>query len=192
MNFLGHLVLSGDDPLTITGNFMADAVKGRDLSAYEPRLRAGITLHRTIDHYTDNHPLTLQGRQRLRDHCGKYAGVALDLFYDHCIAITWREHMPGTLDDFVQRMHALLTSHAHLMPERTRSMLPYMVQGDWLLSYRDLSGIGRALNGLARRVPAGEVLIGAEAILAEHLGAYIAESSSFLRALRTHLERGNG
>ena len=42
MNFLGHLYLSGTDPLVMVGNFMGDAVKGRDLSRFEPRLeRAG-------------------------------------------------------------------------------------------------------------------------------------------------------
>lgn len=185
MNFLGHLLVSGNDPLVITGNFMADAVKGRDLSRFPEAVQRGIRMHRSIDSFTDQHPTTLQGRERLRDHCGKFAGVALDIFYDHCIASTWAEEQP--LPSFAQRMYALLDAHQHLMPERTQRMLPYMMRGDWLTGYATLDGIGNALRGLAHRVPNGSVLIGAERVLAAHHDEYIGECSAFLRDLRTHL-----
>lgn len=193
MNFLGHLLVSGEDPLTITGNFMADGVKGRDLSAYPERLQRGIRMHRTIDSFTDTHPLTLQGRERLRAHCGKFAGVALDVFYDHAIARRWSLfHPTEPLPVFAQRMYALLTEHESLMPPQQRRMLPYMVQGDWLTSYATLEGIGRALHGLSRRVPHGDVLDGAEAVLAAHLDEYQAEAEAFVHALREHLHHGEG
>mgnify|MGYP000896388831 FL=1 len=190
MNFLGHLLVSGDDPLIITGNFMADAVKGRDLSAHPEGIQRGIRLHRRIDTFTDQHAITLQGRERLRAHCGKFAGVALDIFYDHCIASTWSGD--ESLPDFAARLYALLEAHAHLMPERTRRMLPYMVRGNWLAGYASLDGIAQALDGLARRVPNGAALIGAEKVLAAHRDAYVGECSAFLRDLRTHLSREEG
>ncbi len=192
MNYLGHLLVSGDDPLVITGNFMADAVKGRDLSAHQPGVQQGIRLHRRIDVFTDNHPLTLAGRDRLRAHCGKYAGVALDVLYDHCIATTWNELHHEPLAQFADRMYALLTGHMDLMPERTRLMLPYMVRGNWLATYATVEGVGRALDGMSRRVPAGLRLRGAETVLLQHYEDYIAECSSFLRDLRIHLEREEG
>jgi acyl carrier protein phosphodiesterase len=190
MNFLGHLLVSGNDPLVITGNFMADAVKGRDLSQHPDGIQRGIRLHRHIDTFTDQHAITLQGRERLRTHCGKFAGVALDIFYDHCIASTWAEKEP--LPAFAQRMYTLLDAHHHLMPERTQRMLPYMMRGDWLTSYATLDGIADALAGLAHRVPHGSVLVGAERVLAAHRDAYVAECSAFLRDLRTHLSREEG
>ncbi len=190
MNFLGHLIVSGNDPLVITGNFMADAVKGRDLSQHPEGIQRGIRLHRRIDTFTDQHAITLRGRERLRAHCGKFAGVALDIFYDHCIASTWSEE--DSLAAFTRRSYALLEAHAHLMPERTRRMLPYMIQGDWLGSYATLDGIAAALAGLARRVPHGSVLIGAEQVLAAHLDEYVGECSAFLRDLRTHISREEG
>ena len=187
MNFLGHLLVSGNAPLTIVGNFMADAVKGRDLSGWSAGLQTGIRMHRRIDSYTDNHPLTLKGRERLRSHCGKYAGVALDLFYDHAIASRWSELSVEPLPAFAQRMYALLLSNAFLMPERTRTMLPYMVKNDWLTSYSAIAGITRALNGLAARVPGGEALLGAEAVLEEHHAAFEEECMLFLPQLEHHL-----
>ena len=187
MNFLGHLYVSGEDPLVIVGNFMADGVKGRDLSGWPAKLQKGIRMHRHIDSYTDTHLLTLQGRQRLRRHCGHYAGVALDLFYDHVIASHWGQLREETLEDFAQRMYALLSAHSDVMPDRAQHMLPYMVEHDWLNTYATLPGIGRALAGLAQRSGAGAKLAGAEAVLEEHLAAYTAECLAFLPQLQTHL-----
>lgn len=192
MNFLGHLLVSGEDPSVITGNFMADGVKGRDLSAYADGLQRGIRMHRAIDTFTDTHPLTHLGRARLHAQCHHYAGVALDLFYDHAIASRWERFHPEPLPRFTHRMYTLLTAHAHLMPLPQQRMLPYMVQGDWLTSYATLEGIGRALGGLSRRVPGGEVLAGAEHILAAHLDAYRTEAEAFVQALREHLHHGQG
>src|SRR5690606_34877755 len=179
MNFLGHLLVSGEAPLVIVGNFMADAVKGRDLSSWSAGLRKGIRMHRRIDSFTDNHPLTLQGRERLRAHAGKYAGVALDLFYDHALAVSWHRLSEEPLADFAQRMYGLLERHAHLMPARTQYMLPHMVRNDWLTSYATIPGLARALNGLAARVPGGEALSGAEQVLLAHYSAFVEECLLF-------------
>lgn len=192
MNYLGHLLLSGDDPLVITGNFMADAVKGRDLSAYPEAVQRGIRLHRRIDVFTDSHELTRIGRERLHEHCGKYAGVALDLFYDHCIAADWNAQEEGPLKNFATRMYGVLQHHAHLMPDRTRDMLPYMVRGDWLTNYARIEGIAWALEGLSRRAVNAQALVGAEALLTTHYDAYVMECSSFLRELRKHLNDAEG
>ncbi|MCB0758065.1 MAG: DUF479 domain-containing protein [Flavobacteriales bacterium] len=187
MNFLGHLLVSGNAPLVIVGNFMADAVKGRDLSGWSADLQTGIRMHRRIDSFTDNHPLTLKGRERLRPHCGKYAGVALDLFYDHAIASRWDLLNDEPLPDFTRRMYTLLKRHAHLMPDRTQQMLPYMVKNDWLTSYASIHGIARALRGLASRVPAGGSLIGAEEVLQAHYAEFQKECLLFLPELEDHL-----
>lgn len=173
--------------MTIVGNFMADAVKGKDLSAWPSGLRVGIRMHRRIDSYTDNHPLTLIGRERLRARCGKYAGVALDLIYDHAIASNWALLRAEPLHTFAQRMYHLLGTHALLMPERTQHMLGYMTRHDWLTSYATTAGIGRAIAGLAARVPGGAVLLGAEVELQAHHQEFAEECLLFLPQLQAHL-----
>jgi acyl carrier protein phosphodiesterase len=186
MNFLGHLFLSGERPLVVVGNFMADAVKGRDLSRFPEEVAAGIRLHRAIDSFTDTHPLFVTGRQRARIHAGRYAGVVMDLFYDHLLAVHWERWHPEQLAAFAQRMYALLHTHRDLLPERTRHMLPHMVHGDWLTSYATLSGLGGALAGMSRRAQEGGVMLGAERILAENLERYTLEFEEFLPQIMAH------
>lgn len=187
MNFLGHLYLSGDEPLVIVGNFMADKVKGRDLSRFGPDLEKGIRLHRSIDSYTDEHPTQRTGRARLRTHAGRYSGVVMDLFYDHLLATDPSRWRSEPLPVFAQRMYTLLQIHQELMPAQVRDMLGYMVQGDWLSSYATIEGIGRALAGMARRVPEGAVMRGAEQMLVEHMEAYRHEFDGFMNDIQQHL-----
>ena len=54
MNYLAHIYLSGGDPEVTVGNFMADAVKGKDYQNYSEGIQRGIILHRAIDTFTDS------------------------------------------------------------------------------------------------------------------------------------------
>lgn len=186
MNFLGHLFLSGDDHQVTVGNFMADGIKGRDLSRFPEGLQKGIRLHRAIDSFTDSHPIQQQGRERAHAFAGRYASVVMDLFYDHILARNWSAFHPEPLPAFAQRMYTLLERNLNVMPERTRRMLPYMIEGDWLTSYATLEGIGWALDGLSRRVPEGDPMRGAEVVLKEHMAEYTAEFKLFLPAIVEH------
>lgn len=189
MNFLAHLFLSGARPLVIVGNFMGDAVKGRDLSRFSQELEQGIRLHRAIDHFTDSHPLQRSGRERSRAYAGRYSGVVMDLFYDHLLASEWSRWHPEPLPDFAQRMYELLTDHQHLMPARTQEMLPYMVKYDWLASYARVEGLARALNGLAQRVPEGHVMRGSEQVLLDNMNEFRSEFELFLPQLRSAMHQ---
>lgn len=188
MNFLAHLFLSGSDTEVIVGNFMGDAVKGRDLSRFAPDIERGLRLHRAIDSFTDTHPLVLLGRERVHAHAGRYAAVVMDLFYDHLLAVEWSTFHPEPLPVFTRRMYALLEANEQHMPDRTRMMLPYMIAGDWLTSYATLDGIGRALDGLSRRAPNGAPMRGAERVLLEHHEAYLGEFRDFLPQVMMHTE----
>lgn len=188
MNFLAHLYLSGNDPEVIVGNFMGDAVKGRDLSRFTPEIERGLRLHRAIDSFTDTHPLVLKGRDRVHPHAGRYAAVVMDLFYDHLLAAGWDSFHPEPLPLFTRRMYALLEANEHRMPDRTRRMLPYMVAGDWLTAYATLEGIGMALDGLSRRAPRGGPMRGAERVLAGYRDAYLTEFRHFMPQVMAHTE----
>lgn len=187
MNFLGHLYVSGNTPLVIVGNFMADEIKGRDLSKYHPDVERGIRMHRAIDSFTDKHPLQHAGRARVRQYAGRYSGVVMDMFYDHLLAKDPHWWAEESLSEFAARMYALLPEHADLMTERTQHLLHYMVSRDWLTSYRTIEGIGQAISGLARRVPKGESMIGVEHILEAQFDQFNEEFHAFLPELEQHI-----
>jgi acyl carrier protein phosphodiesterase len=152
MNFLAHVFLSGDDEALLVGNFIADFVKGRRKDDYPERIRQGIELHRRIDDFTDHHPIPAASRRRLQPAQGKYAGVVVDLFYDHFLARHFMEYSTVPLDIYSMQVYRVVQSYADWLPEGVRAFLPYMIENNWLLNYASMQGIGRTLGGLSRRV----------------------------------------
>ncbi|GAA3950992.1 ACP phosphodiesterase [Hymenobacter algoricola] len=197
MNFLAHLLLSGSPATTpdyediVVGNFAAEAVRGRAaLAAYPPAVQRGIRLHRFIDSFTDTHPIVRRSTARLREAgLGKWAGVVTDMGYDHLLARDFTGFHPAEpLSAFAQRQYALLQARRHELPERLQHMLQYMRRDDWLSGYAQPEGLQRALLGLSRRVPSGDILAtGAAAFLAA-VAAYEADFQEFWPELRAGVE----
>ncbi|MDQ3110593.1 MAG: ACP phosphodiesterase [Bacteroidota bacterium] len=151
MNYLAHFYLSGTKEHLLLGNFIADAVKGKQLEAFSHELQQGIRMHREIDFYTDTHPVTLRSKARLRDQFNHYSGVIVDIFYDHFLARNWPEFSAEPLPEYSQRIYSILDLHIAEFPERPRHMLPFMKNHDWLMAYTKLEGIRRVLSGMAHR-----------------------------------------
>lgn len=151
MNFLAHQYLSFDIPPVMVGNFIADTIRGSQLEKYPEKVQYGIRIHRSIDTFTDSHPLVLQTRSLLYPWFGKYAAVVQDVFYDHFLAINWKEYSEQSLTTFVKDVYRTLESNKTWMNERAMRTLYYMHSQNWLGNYRFPEGIDRALSGLSYR-----------------------------------------
>ncbi|MCX2744965.1 ACP phosphodiesterase [Mangrovivirga sp. M17] len=151
MNFLAHLYLSGDHQGIAVGNFIGDFVKGAEIFNYPHSIQEGIRLHRAIDEFTDSHETVLKSKKRLRKRHSHYAPVIVDIFYDHYLAALWSEYHDEKLHSFAQRNYQLLANHEEFLPPKTKHMLPFMVEQDWLTSYAEIDGIRRVMQGMSRR-----------------------------------------
>jgi acyl carrier protein phosphodiesterase len=147
MNYLAHIYLSGSNKLVMIGNFIGDAVKGRAYENLHPMIQKGILLHRTIDDYTDRYPLNAEIRKLLHPVCGKYAGVYLDMFYDHFLAAGWDDFSPQvSLHSFCIRFYFdALLKYKHL-PPKIRAFLPSLIMKNRLQSYREINKLREALE----------------------------------------------
>ncbi len=86
MNYLAHFYLSGEDPHWRVGGLMGDFLRGPVPEALPPGVRAGVMLHRRIDAYTDAHPVVGRSRRRVRPALRRFAGIVVDMSYDHFLA----------------------------------------------------------------------------------------------------------
>jgi len=59
------------------GNFIADAVRPKEVKNYSGKIREGIFLHRAIDSYADQHTYVREAIAILRPKHGKYASVII-------------------------------------------------------------------------------------------------------------------
>ncbi len=154
MNILAHAYLSNRDPDLLVGNFLGDFVKGdpaHPRHGLTPGEINGIWLHRAIDSFTDSHPDVAAVRDILHPRCHKYAGPAVDIFFDHFLAASFTDLTGESLSDFILFFYQTLQANNAHFPASAQRMLSAMVQHDWVPHYATIAGIDRSLKGVSRR-----------------------------------------
>ncbi|MDM8347315.1 ACP phosphodiesterase [Pseudomonas sp. sp1636] len=151
MNYLAHLHLGGDAPAQLLGSLYGDFVKGRLGGQWPADIEAAIALHRRIDAFTDSHALLAQARSRFPAERRRCAGILLDLFFDHCLALHWADYADEPLAQFTGRVYRLLAAEP-VLPERLALIVPRMAAQDWLGSYRDFAVLEQVIAGMGRRL----------------------------------------
>lgn len=162
MNWLAHLRLAPPEPLVRIGNLAGDFVRGVDVTGLAPELQRGVAQHRAIDAFVDAHALVREARARFASPYRRFAGVALDVFFDHYLARDWRRYGDGRgLHEFVAEVHADLDRHRALLPPDLQRLHDRMAQKSWLTMYDTVEGIERVLRAMGRRMrrptPLGEI-----------------------------------
>ncbi len=152
MNLLAHAYLSGDNSDLLIGNFIADHIKGNKIQHYPKSVIDGIMLHRAIDHYTDHHPVFIRSCNRLYHRFHKYAGIVVDIYFDHFLASQWHHYHHVPLEKFTERCYATLLRHYQMLPQRTKSLLPHIMIDNWLMAYANMEALAKSFRGISRRV----------------------------------------
>ncbi|MDP9655518.1 UNVERIFIED_ORG: acyl carrier protein phosphodiesterase [Pseudomonas putida] len=160
MNYLAHLHLGGQRPGQLLGSLYGDFVKGRLQGQFAPDIEGAIQLHRSIDVFTDRHPQVDVALSRFSLTRRRYAGIVLDVFFDHCLARDWKLYADRPLDLFTSDVYRVLSSERQL-PERLAKIAPHMVANDWLGSYQEFEVLEQVLRGISRRLTRPEELAAA-------------------------------
>lgn len=161
MNFLIHLYLAdhNDDPLI--GQLLGDFVKGRrKMERYDKTIQAAILFHRKIDAYSDTHAVTRSSRNCISSQRRRFAGVIVDVCYDHFLSRHWKRFSRETLTAFTKRVYTGLNECKTMLTDRQKFILSRMISHDWLGSYFHLEHIGTALDRIAGRLTHGERFLG--------------------------------
>ncbi|MEG4270339.1 MULTISPECIES: ACP phosphodiesterase [unclassified Microcoleus] len=152
MNYLAHLFLSKGTPESLIGNLLGDLVKGTAVNLYSDEIRKGIDLHRKVDSYTDSHPIVRSSKSLVSSHRRRFAGVLIDVFYDHFLAKNWREYSEIPLRDFSQDVYKILQDNRDILPESLQRVLPTIIARDLLSSYQEIAQIGITLTRMSARL----------------------------------------
>jgi len=183
MNYLAHIFLSGKNEKVTIGNFIGDCVKGKRYLEYPEKISDGILFHRSIDLYTDTHPVVKRSIKRLRSSQGKFSGIAIDMFYDHFLAKYWDEFSSEPLDEFIRNFYQLIDNNIQHLPNAAQRIFAHMKSHNWLMNYRSLDGINRSLFGISKRTSFPSNLEKATLELEEDFEAYKADFFEFFPQL---------
>jgi acyl carrier protein phosphodiesterase len=168
MNFLAHLYIADANRDSLIGHLLGDFVKGSHGSRYSEPIRQAILFHRKIDSFTDAHAATRASRKRFDPHWRRFAGIMVDLGYDHFLARHWRRFNAESLAGFTHRVYAELKRTPVPLPERLAQILPHMASHDWLGRYIHLESVGMALDRIASRLTRGSSFVGGVAQIKIH------------------------
>ena len=187
MNHLAHALLAGADEEWILGGVLGDFVRGTPDPGLPSGVRHGIALHRAIDGFTDRHPEVLSARALFEPPYRRYAGIALDMWFDHLLARDFARWSTLPLPDFSSALRGLLGRQDALLPSTARRFAHYMRANDLPAAYAEPEMLDRALAGIGQRLhrdnPLGRmlpVLQDLEAPLQARFDAFFPELQRFV------------
>lgn len=151
VNYLAHFYLADPDPELMFGNYIGDGVRGSDLSRFSENVQRGIRFHRFIDTFTDQHNEVTQAKSLFHETQNKFAGVVVDVLFDHVLANKWQQFHQVDLDAFAQKCYETVGSQKHLMPVRSARFYEYMVSRNALKNYASAKGMEQVFMGMDSR-----------------------------------------
>lgn len=171
MNYLAHLWLADHAGADLAGSVLADWLRGPPSPALPPAMALSIRLHRRIDAVTDRHPVVAAARAHFPPATRRYAGIALDLAWDHLLAQAWPEHHEVPFDAFVGKAAHEVARHSDSFVAAGGPALDAERFAALLKSYASPAGLQRAAQRTAQRLRQPDGLLAAAAGLPDQLAA---------------------
>jgi len=106
-------------------------------------------LHRRIDSYADTHPAFRRSRERVSAERRRVAGIMIDLFYDHFLALHWPRFSAQALVEFTSQTYRLIEDHPEPLPASFSPVFERMSAQDWMAGYREVDKVAQALDSMA-------------------------------------------
>ena len=153
MNHFAHLVLSQPTVESAVGNLLGDFARGVDAETLPVSVHAGLINHRAVDRYTDSHPLVLDMKLSFSRRRRRFAGIALDIYFDHLLLTHWELFEQRELDELIADFYRRMSVGQALMPgAEMRRVTRRMIDYDWFGSYRNVDSIAESLDRVAARI----------------------------------------
>ncbi len=195
MNHLAHALIADPGGVEFAlGSALGDFTHGHPDPAWPAARQAGLRFHRAIDIFTDAHPEVVSARALFDPPLRRYAGILLDVWFDHLLARDFARWSAEPLRDFSRRWLDLLDARTAELPRALHEFLAFMHTHGLPAAYGDDAMIGRVLLGIAARLshpsPVGAALpvLRERAVpLQRHFDAFFPELVARARDLRANL-----
>ena len=169
MNFLAHLWLSDRAHLPLAGAILGDTLRGALPADMPGPLACSVQLHRRVDAATDRHPRVQAARSRFEPGARRYAGILLDVLFDHVLAQDWPGYSGESLSAFADRAGRAVAGEGRWFEHSGQSAPRADRFAALLVSYRLESGIELALRRTAGRLRQPQRMLDAIAGWQAHL-----------------------
>jgi acyl carrier protein phosphodiesterase len=184
MNWLAHLYLSEPSPEFRIGGLLPDVAPASELVGLAPGFQQGIHRHLKIDAFTDTHPVFLRSKARFSPPLRRFAGILVDVIYDHFLARDWTCFSSQPLRQFADEFYDSLVEHRTAIPLIAFERLEPMKSDDWLCSYAEIDGVATALGRISRRLRRPFDMSAGAAVLSANYAAFEQDFGEFFPEVR--------
>ncbi|WP_241607175.1 ACP phosphodiesterase [Rosenbergiella australiborealis] len=154
MNFLAHLHLAHLAKSSLTGNLLADFIRGDPNGRWTAAVVDGIHMHRRLDSLSDKLPEVREAKQLFTLPTRRVAPIALDVIWDHFLARDWSIlHKEIKLSDFCLMAEQSISSDLASTPENFRQLNQLIWSQHWLERYAHAENLENVLRQMAQRRP---------------------------------------
>lgn len=136
------------------GNLLGDFVRGTPASLaphFPPAVIRGIRQHRAIDSFTDSHPVFLAAKKLLAPARQRFAGISIDVFFDHFLTNHWQKFSADNLGGFIVESYQMLENNPQWLTPELLEILPRMKDENWLDTNGTIAGIELTMTRISRR-----------------------------------------
>lgn len=154
MNYLAHLYFGKNTPASLVGNLMGDFVKGNEKAlreSFPSDVVDGVLMHRKIDKFTDSHPDFISAKMLLSSHVVRYAGIIIDVIFDHFLSKHWQQYGIDDLRSFCDQSYQTLEEHPEWHSQELKKRLPSLIKNDAIFQYQYNHGVEQTLQAIANR-----------------------------------------
>lgn len=165
MNFLAHFHLAWPEEGLIVGALEGDYYKGPFKGDLPRDIEQGVVLHRAIDAYTDQHERVVALRQALPPQLRRYAGILIDLSFDHFLARYWQDFSDVPQQEFNAAVYTTLNAQDAALSPAASAMSRRIREHDILHLYREWRTVPESAQRIGERFKRGNPFSGLDAQL---------------------------
>lgn len=189
LNYLAHLYLAQPTADSHFGNLLGDFGGHRHVKQLPITVKQGLENHYLVDKFTDAHPLVKEAKKYFSPQRKRFAGVAIDVVFDHFLLKHWQTFSKQPLSDFKQISFRLLDKRLTVMPLRMQHVVKHMTKNDWFNEYETLNGVGVALDNITKRIRFANQFAGSIDDITRHYNELDALFLAFFPELIEHVNR---
>ena len=105
-----------------------------------------------MDVFTDSHPYVAALRASFEPPWRRYAGILIDVYFDHALAREWAAHAPQALAEVSRACGDALAANADWLPASLNRFAAYMRAHGLFAAYAQAGFIEQVLAGIGTRL----------------------------------------
>jgi acyl carrier protein phosphodiesterase len=189
MNYLAHLFFANDNTDSRIGNLLGDFCRGVDVKNLPAEVQQGLRQHRAVDAFTDHSAEVLAAKQYFSAQRRRFAGIAIDMLFDHFLIRYWSTFHPQPFDLYRQQLYQKLQSDLPQMPASMQPTVRAIIRQDWFLSYTEINQLGHALDLVAQQIRFANQFAGAGLDIQAHYPELEQLFLQFFPRLQQHVQQ---